>query len=144
MVLFQGQDQEGLHSMLPLHQATKKAQVLMNDTGGGGGMFPLSKILAGTVCSLWGLTLFQSLIFSGSYRMLEAAPSPAPSQGARPPPVFSAWTRGELRWSMLGRGGGQSPLLPFFCPHNYLRNAAPCLASESNIFKDEEIPTFFS
>lgn len=43
-----------------------------------------------------------------------------------------------------GASGGEraGPCKPL-CPHNYLRNAVSRLASESNIFKDEEIPTSF-
>lgn len=43
-----------------------------------------------------------------------------------------------------GASGGEraGPCKPL-CPHNYLRNAASRLAAESNVFKDEEIPTSF-
>lgn len=64
-------------------------------------------------------------------------PGPHPARGpARP--ALSDWTG-----PVLGPAGQQSTRLQPFCPRSYLRKAASCLAAESNIFEDEEIPTFF-
>lgn len=117
------------------HLAMRKGQVLMNDTPRGrrGRMFPLSKTLAGTVCSVWGLAFYkgvevvESLVFSGCHRMAEM-----------PWPTWLQTGQGwSSRWMVPGCAKQLFvPRFQSFCPHKYLRNAASCLASESNIFKD--------
>ena len=144
-MLLQGQDQDGLHSMLPLHQATRKGQVLMNDTPRGRrgcwGCFHSVRFWQEPCVRSKGVETVKCPVFSGSYRMREL-PQPG---GPAPSRACSHRTRGEPRWNKPGQPGRlPEPLLHSFCPHSYLRNAASCLASESNIFKFEEIPAFFS